>query len=168
MRQRVMIAIALSCNPKLVIADEPTTALDVTIEAQILDLLKKLKEQYSLSVLLITHDLGVVADATDRVAVMYAGKIVEQGFTEEIFDDPAHPYTQGLLMSVPRRSRNTPKKNRLDTIPGSVPNLINLPAGCSFEPRCKSRMDICTTTMPPMFNMSDSHRVRCYLHAVSR
>ena len=160
MRQRVMMAVALACKPPLVIADEPTTALDVTVQAQILDLLRDMKRQFDLSLLLITHDLGVIAETADRVAVMYAGRIVEQGAVRDIFHDPKHPYTRGLLASIPGGSAGS----RLKAIDGTVPNLSALPPGCSFAPRCPARMPICDTVFPPVTPISGEHSVRCYLY----
>ena len=139
MRQRVMMAIALACRPPLVIADEPTTALDVTVQAQILDLLRDMKREFGISLLLITHDLGVIAETADRVAIMYAGRIVEQGPVRDIFRGPAHPYTRGLLASIPGGAAGS----RLRAIDGTVPNLASLPPGCSFAPRCAERMPQC-------------------------
>jgi oligopeptide/dipeptide ABC transporter ATP-binding protein len=159
MRQRVMLAIALACRPPLVIADEPTTALDVTVQAQILDLLREMKREFDLSLLLITHDLGVIAETADRVAVMYAGRIVEQGPVRDIFRRPRHPYTQGLLASIPGGQAGA----RLKAIDGTVPNLTALPPGCSFEPRCPHRMNVCRTRFPDVTGDED-HTVRCYLH----
>ncbi len=160
MRQRVMLAIALACKPPLVIADEPTTALDVTVQAQILDLLRDMKRQFDLSLLLITHDLGVIAETADRVAVMYAGRIVEQGTVREIFHHPAHPYTRGLLASIPGGGAGT----RLKAIDGTVPNLAALPPGCSFAPRCGDRMAVCESAFPAVTHVDGEHTVRCYLH----
>jgi oligopeptide/dipeptide ABC transporter ATP-binding protein len=160
MRQRVMLAIALACKPPLVIADEPTTALDVTVQAQILDLLRDMKREFDLSLLLITHDLGVIAETADRVAVMYAGRIVETGAVRDIFRNPKHPYTRGLLASIPGGAAGT----RLKAIEGTVPNLAALPSGCPFEPRCGDRMAICTTTFPAESTIDQGHRVKCYLH----
>ena len=145
MRQRVMLAVALACRPPLVIADEPTTALDVTVQAQILDLLREMKRTFDLSLLLITHDLGVIAEVADRVAVMYAGRIVEEGPVRAIFREPAHPYTRGLLASIPRGAAG----GRLTAIDGTVPNLGSLPPGCAFAPRCTSRLDACDRAVPP-------------------
>ncbi len=162
MRQRVMIAMALSCNPALLIADEPTTALDVTIQAQILELMKDMKRRFHTAILLITHDLGVVAEMADRVAVMYAGKIVEEATTVELFRQPLHPYTEGLLASIPRL--DTPPSERLHVIDGSVPNLLHLPQGCAFAPRCPKVMDICRIKEPPMTAVDDSRKVSCWLH----
>ena len=160
MRQRVLIAIALACQPQLLIADEPTTALDVTIQAEILDLLHEMKERFHLALLLITHDLGVVAGHADRVAVMYAGKLVEQGPMRQIFESPKHPYTQGLLDSIPGGAPG----QRLRAIDGVVPNLANLPPGCAFEPRCPKRFDRCTAAPPPSYDVGPSQRARCYLY----
>ena len=166
MRQRVMIAMALACNPELLIADEPTTALDVTIQAQILELLNELRQTRKLSVLLITHDLGVVAEVADRVAVMYTGKIVEESDVEEIFDRPKHPYTQGLLKSVPKLTEAAVKKiTRLQTIEGVVPSPTNLPHGCHFAPRCEYRMEICTQGEIPLYKLENGAEVRCVLYA---
>jgi oligopeptide/dipeptide ABC transporter ATP-binding protein len=183
LRQRAMIALALACSPALVIADEPTTALDVTIQAQILELLRRLRERLGLALLLITHDLGVVAEMADRVAVMYAGRIVEQGSVRDVFHDPRHPYTKGLLASIPGGAAH----GRLQAIPGSVPALGDLPRGCAFAPRCASRFDPCDTAVPgvtalrprpisdnryPIGDASDigsrtggSHEARCYVYS---
>jgi oligopeptide/dipeptide ABC transporter ATP-binding protein len=160
MRQRVMIAIALACRPALVIADEPTTALDVTIQAQILELLRDMKAAFHLSVLLITHDLGVIAETADRVAVMYAGRIVETGPVRAIFRSPSHPYTRGLLASIPG---GTPGR-RLRAIEGSVPLLGQLPSGCAFNPRCPERFEPCTASPPPDYAVGPEHAAKCYLH----
>ncbi|MDY6879401.1 MAG: ABC transporter ATP-binding protein [Thermodesulfobacteriota bacterium] len=157
-RQRVMIAMALSCDPDVIIADEPTTALDVTIQAQILDLFKSLQESRSMSVLYITHDLGVVADIADRVYVMYAGVIAEQGKRADIFDNPSHPYTQGLLASLPSRSK---RGKRLHSIPGTVPNPAYKPVGCPFHPRCRLVIDTCKTQFPEMCEWGSDHLSRC-------
>ena len=163
--QRVMIAMALALKPKLLIADEPTTALDVTIQAQILDLMRGLREKMGTSVILITHDLGVIAEMADRVAVMYAGRIVEQAGVEELFDNPLHPYTKGLLGSIPVLGKVL---DRLDVIPGSVPNLVNLPPGCRFAPRCRARVEhglkICTQVEPELVDIKPGHSVRCWLY----
>jgi oligopeptide transport system ATP-binding protein len=153
--------VALACHPPLVIADEPTTALDVTVQAQILDLLRDMKKQFDLSLLLITHDLGVIAETADRVAVMYTGRIVEQGAVNDIFRNPLHPYTQGLLASIPGGDA----RSRLRAIEGSVPSLSALPPGCTFATRCGYRMDVCTTAVPALVEAEPVHRVRCYLHA---
>jgi len=165
MAQRVMIAMALACMPELLIADEPTTALDVTIQAQILDLLRNLRAQMNTSIVLITHDLGIVAEMCERVAVMYAGRIVEEADVEMLFEAPCHPYTVGLIGSIPVLGQ---VKERLDVIPGSVPNLIDLPPGCKFAPRCRARiehgLDICTQEEPPLRSILPRHTVRCWLH----
>jgi oligopeptide/dipeptide ABC transporter ATP-binding protein len=162
MRQRVMIAMALACDPKLLIADEPTTALDVTIQAQILELLTELREKRNLALLLITHDLGVVAETSDRVAVMYAGKIVEEASARELFNRPRHPYTEGLLRAVPRLDESTSeKKRRLRTIEGVVPNPLNLPRGCRFAPRCEHARDKCREGEIPLIELGSGHSSRC-------
>src|SRR5574339_1103887 len=165
MAQRVMIAMALACVPELLIADEPTTALDVTIQAQILDLMRDLRREMGTSVILITHDLGVVAEMAERVAVLYAGEIVEQTDVYSLFDQPLHPYTQGLIGSIPILGEI---KERLDVIPGSVPNLVNLPPGCRFAPRCQARikygLNICTATKPDLTEVKTGHLVRCWLY----
>lgn len=161
MRQRVMIAMALACNPQLLIADEPTTALDVTIQAQILQLMRKLKADFNASVMLITHNLGVVAETCQRVIVMYAGKVVEEGSVFEIFEDAKHPYTQGLLRSVPRIHTKT---EVLDSIPGSVPNPLKMPKGCRFEPRCTKAMPICKEKQPELTILGEERTVRCFLY----
>src|ERR1044071_6856429 len=157
MRQRVMIAMALVCNPKLLIADEPTTALDVTIQAEILELLRGLKDDFDLTMLLITHDLGVVAETADRVAVMYAGRIVEEAPVGEIFHRPRHPYTEGLLRSVPSLTAEGIKIRRLSTIEGTVPSLLDLPAGCKFAPRCPYVIDECTRGEPMLLAVNAEH-----------
>src|SRR6187399_248629 len=162
MRQRVMIAMALACNPKLLIADEPTTALDVTIQAQILELLDDLRRQRELAVLLITHDLGVVAEVADRVAVMYTGKIVEESPVDELFARPKHPYTEGLLRSVPKlTSEHVIKQERLETIEGTVPRPTDLPPGCHFAPRCSHRMPRCIEGEIPLYHIEGEVSVRC-------
>ena len=161
MQQRVMIAMALSCNPKLLIADEPTTALDVTIQAQIMDLLAEIKEKTSTAIILITHDLGVVASMADRVAVMYAGKVVETGTCEDIFYRNAHPYTQALLKSLPSVDMN--KTQRLVSIPGTPPDLLNPPKGCGFGARCTHCMKICHEEQPPVFKVGEGHEAACWL-----
>jgi oligopeptide/dipeptide ABC transporter ATP-binding protein len=165
MAQRVMIAMALACVPELLIADEPTTALDVTIQAQILDLMRDLRREMGTSVILITHDLGVVAEMAERVAVMYAGEIVEQTDVNTLFDQPLHPYTQGLIGSIPILGEI---KERLDVIPGSVPNLVNLPPGCRFAPRCQARFKyactICAEVKPELEEVKPGHLVRCWLY----
>jgi oligopeptide/dipeptide ABC transporter ATP-binding protein len=160
MRQRAMIAMALACKPALLIADEPTTALDVTIQAQILDLMKDLQREMHTSILLITHNLAVVAETCSRVIVMYAGRIVEEAPTAMLFDDPKHPYTQGLLHSIPSLSRD---QEILDSIPGVVPNLLRLPKGCRFAPRCPKSMDICLREYPSMRRIGEGRRVACHL-----
>ncbi len=163
--QRVMIAMALALNPQLLIADEPTTALDVTIQAQILDLMRDLRARIDTAVILITHDLGVIAELADRVAVMYAGRIVEQSDVRTLFRNPLHPYTQGLMASIPILGT---VKDVLDVIPGSVPNLVNLPPGCQFAPRCRSRMQyqlqICTEVEPDLEAVERNHIARCWLY----
>ena len=165
MRQRVMIAMALACDPKLLIADEPTTALDVTIQAQILELLDDLRKQRELAVLLITHDLGVVAEVADRVAVMYTGRIVEESPVDELFARPKHPYTEGLLRSVPKlTSEFAAKKDRLETIEGVVPRPTDLPPGCHFAPRCPHRMPRCTDEAIPFYALDGGVKVRCVLY----
>jgi peptide/nickel transport system ATP-binding protein len=165
MRQRVMIAMALACNPKLLIADEPTTALDVTIQAQILELLNELRRTRELGVLLITHDLGVVAEVADRVAVMYTGRIVEESPVEELFARPKHPYTEGLLRSVPKlTAAEAAKTERLETIEGIVPSPTALPPGCHFAPRCSHRMPRCTEGEIPLYDLDGGVRVRCVLY----
>ena len=162
MRQRVMIAMALSCNPKLIIADEPTTALDVTIQAQILELMKDLSKQYGVSLIIITHNLGVVARYADRVNIMYAGKIIERGTAAEIYANPKHPYTLGLLNSVPRL--DLPRREKLDPIEGQPPDLINLPQGCSFRPRCRYALDRCAEEHPELQAVGgDGHTSACFV-----
>lgn len=161
MRQRVMIAMALSCNPKLLIADEPTTALDVTIQAQILDLLRRLRDDTGMAVLLITHDLGVVSETADRVVVMYCGQVVEEAEVRTLFDHPMHPYTLGLLKSIPRLEDDDSK--RLYMIKGMVPNPLEMPPGCHFSDRCDSCMDVCRTKVPELVDV-DGHKVRCFLY----
>jgi peptide/nickel transport system ATP-binding protein len=169
MRQRVMIAMALACNPELLIADEPTTALDVTIQAQILELLNELRQTRKLAVLLITHDLGVVAEVADRVCVMYTGKIVEESGVGEIFEAPKHPYTRGLLKSVPKLSaHHIEKVSRLQTIEGTVPSPTNLPDGCHFAPRCEYRMEKCTHGTIPLYELENDVKVRCVLYEDER
>ncbi len=165
MRQRVMIAMALACDPELLIADEPTTALDVTIQAQILELLDNLRKTRKLAVLLITHDLGVVAEVADRVCVMYTGKIVEESGVGELFETPKHPYTQGLLRSVPKLSaHHIEKVERLQTIEGVVPSPTNLPDGCHFAPRCAFRMERCVHGEIPLYELENDVKVRCVLY----
>ncbi len=160
MRQRVVIAMALACQPELLIADEPTTALDVTIQAQILDLIRELQADMGMSVIMITHDLGVIAETCESVVVMYAGKVAETGTVYEIFDHPRHPYTRGLLASIPRL--DTQPKSKLPIIEGMVPGLLDLPAGCRFENRCPNRTDRCNETPPVIEAVSDSHKVACF------
>ena len=157
-RQRVMIAMALACNPDLIIADEPTTALDVTVQAQILNLIKSVQERDSMAVLYITHDLGVVSGIADRVYVMYAGLIVEEGDTRQVFGNAAHPYTRGLLASLPNRKK---RGQRLHNIPGTVPNPAYKPEGCPFHPRCSYRVENCKTVFPHMIDLDEGHRTRC-------
>ena len=165
MRQRAMIAMALSCNPKVLIADEPTTALDVTIEAQILDLMRTLQEELGTAIIMITHDLGVIADIARKVVVMYAGKVVEQAPVERIFASPNHPYTQGLLRSLPRVDKDASGgKQRLQEIPGIVPSLLNLPTGCKFASRCPSVMPHCTEQEPPLEQVASDHYSACWLN----
>lgn len=162
MRQRAMIAMAMACNPKLLIADEPTTALDVTIQAQILELMNKLKKETNASIMLITHNLGVVAETCQRVIVMYAGKIVEEGDVYSIFEKPKHPYTVGLLNSIPSVEI---RQNKLESIPGVVPNPLNMPKGCRFEPRCSKAMDICRNNQPKLSVLGEERTVRCFLYS---
>ncbi|QEN06195.1 ABC transporter ATP-binding protein [Thiospirochaeta perfilievii] len=162
MRQRVMIAMALSCNPEVLIADEPTTALDVTIQAQILDLIKDLSKRLNTAVIMITHDLGVVAGMCDSVCVMYAGKVVEKASNDDIFNNPKHPYTEGLIKSVPRLDKATSQK--LYSIEGQPPNVIDLPECCPFHPRCDKAMDKCRNTYPPEVNYENGRQVRCWLY----
>ncbi len=163
MRQRAMIAMALACSPKLMIADEPTTALDVTIQAQILELMNHLKEEKGMSVILITHNLGVIAETAQRVAVMYAGRIVEYAGVKPIFASPKHPYTQGLLHSIPRLDQDQGRKKRLEAIPGLVPSLLDLPKGCKFSNRCKYVFDRCGEE-PSLTEVAPGHLVRCWLY----
>jgi peptide/nickel transport system ATP-binding protein len=158
MQQRIVIAIALACSPTILIADEPTTNLDVTVQAQILDLINRLKEKFGTSVIYITHDMGVIAEISQRVAVMYAGSIVEVAPVKEIFKQPLHPYTKALLESIPRPG------SPLKSIPGSVPNLINPPAGCRFHPRCPYVMDKCRSVVPELIQVSRDHYVACFLY----
>ena len=163
MRQRVMIAMALACKPRLLIADEPTTALDVTIQAQILDLLAELKERLGMAVLLITHAMGVVAEVAQRVVVMYAGQVIEEGSVEEVFQRPWHPYTQGLIRSIPRIDADAARGARLVSIPGTVPSLVEPPPGCRFAPRCAYARDACTQATPALREVGPGHRVACIL-----
>ena len=162
MRQRAMIAMALSCRPKLLIADEPTTALDVTIQAQILRLIRELKEQINMAVMIITHDLGVVAQVSDDVAVVYAGKGVEYTDVRTIFAKPAHPYTQALYDSIPRMTDSG--KRKLEVIQGTVPNPLNFPGGCRFHPRCKYAIEICRVEEPNLVWIGHEHMVRCFMY----
>jgi len=165
MRQRVMIAMALSCNPKLLIADEPTTALDVTIQAQILDLMRTLQREIGMSILFITHDLGVVAEMADRVVVMYAGRAVEEADVVDVFKDPKMPYTLGLMNSIPRVDRAATHQERLEAIPGNVPNPLSLPVGCAFHPRCRYiDKDRCMAAVPELVDAGNGHMVRCVRH----
>jgi peptide/nickel transport system ATP-binding protein/oligopeptide transport system ATP-binding protein len=160
-----MIAMALSCDPEILIADEPTTALDVTIQAQVIDLMLKLKADFNAAIILITHDLGVVAEIAQRIEVMYAGKVVEEAPTLTMFEDPKHPYTRGLLKSIPKlgeRARHG--RHRLHEISGIVPSLYELPSGCSFYPRCPDRKTVCRERPPDLVEMGGLHRVRCWLH----
>jgi len=162
MRQRVMIAMALSCKPRLLIADEPTTALDVTIQAQILYLMNRLQKETGTSILLITHDLGVVAETAQRVAVMYAGRVVEEADVTVLFGSPAHPYTKGLLSSIPKLTEAVPPDRRLKEIPGTVPSLLNLEKGCSFRNRCLIAKQECAEAIPPLREIATRHKVRCF------
>lgn len=162
MRQRVMIAMALSCNPKLLIADEPTTALDVTVQAQVLELMKSLKDEFETSILFITHDLGVIAEMADDVIVMYSGKVMEEAEVQSIFDEPLHPYTIGLLNSRPERIK---KGEKPVCIPGMVPSLLDMPKGCAFSPRCAKCMDICKESIPELKEIKPHHKVRCWLYS---
>jgi len=161
MRQRIMIAIALACNTKLLIADEPTTALDVTIQAQILDLMNSLKKKRNMSIIMITHDLGVVKEMCEKVVVMYTGQIVEKSPTDLVFADPLHPYTKGLLNAIPKISS---KVERLEAIEGSVPDALNMPRGCSFHPRCKFATERCILESPPLFQLEDGREVKCFIY----
>jgi peptide/nickel transport system ATP-binding protein len=164
MRQRVMIAMALSCRPQLLIADEPTTALDVTIQAQILDLLGELKQKFGMAVMLITHAMGVVAETAQRVVVMYAGKVVEEASVADLFASPLHPYTQGLIRSIPRVDTAATQKKRLEQISGVVPSLLDPPPGCRFAPRCRYARAICTAETPPLREVRPGHKVACVLY----
>jgi peptide/nickel transport system ATP-binding protein len=163
MRQRVMIAMALSCDPQLLIADEPTTALDVTIQAQILDLIGELKSRLGMAVMLITHAMGVVAETAQRVVVMYAGKVVEEAPVQALFGAPRHPYTQGLIRSIPRIDTAAVEKRRLEAIAGVVPRLVSPPAGCRFAPRCPHARAECTASTPPLREVAPGHKVACVL-----
>jgi oligopeptide transport system ATP-binding protein len=161
MRQRVMIAMGLSCNPQLLIADEPTTALDVTIQAQIIELVKRLKDELGMAIIWISHDLGVVAGIADRVMVMYAGRIVEEATVKELFANPRHPYTLGLIHSLPRLDNSS--RQRLESIEGLPPDLIDYPPGCPFQARCKYRIDKCATERPPLMTVSSGHKSACWI-----
>ena len=163
MRQRAMIAMALSCNPRLILADEPTTALDVTIQAQIMNLMLNLKKEFNTAIVLITHDLGVIAEMASRVLVMYAGKIVEEAPIKTLFKDPRHPYTRGLLHSIPVIGRKAVIGRRLQEIPGIVPSPLDMPQGCRFHPRCDMAMNICSSQEPPMQRLDENRRVSCWL-----
>ena len=163
MRQRVMIAMALSCNPKLLIADEPTTALDVTIQAQILELLSELKTKFGMAVMLITHAMGVIAETAQRVVVMYAGRVVEEAPVKELFGNPRHPYTQGLIRSIPRLDAGAARKQRLEAIPGVVPSLLDPAPGCPFAPRCQYVRASCTEHTPPLREIRPGHKMACVL-----
>jgi oligopeptide/dipeptide ABC transporter ATP-binding protein len=165
MAQRVMIAMGIACEPDLLIADEPTTALDVTIQAQVLDLMRKLKDDLDIGIIFITHDMGVVAEMADNVAVMYAGTVVEEASTEALFEEPLHPYTQGLIASIPIMGEF---KDRLNVIPGTVPNLVDMPLGCRFASRCEARVKFnvekCFDEEPELLEHRAGHRVRCWLY----
>lgn len=165
MRQRAMIAMALSCNPRLLIADEPTTALDVTIQAQILELMKELREKINTAIIFITHDLGVIAEMADHVVVMYAGLVVESAGVGDLFREPLHPYTEGLIRSKPNLEE---EKETLDYIPGNVPNPMDMPRGCAFHPRCPSVLEICRREKPSLFPLRENRLVRCWLHGSER
>jgi len=166
MRQRVMVAMAIACKPKLLIADEPTTALDVTIQAQILDLMSELKDEMGMAVMLITHAMGVVAENAQRVVVMYAGRVVEEAAVDDLFRAPLHPYTLGLIRSIPRMDLAAARKQRLETIPGTVPRLISPAPGCRFAARCPSVSDECLHATPPLLEVAPGHKVACVLHKV--
>ena len=168
MRQRVMLALALACKPRLLIADEPTTALDVTIQAQILDLLAELKDRLGMAVLLITHAMGVVAEVAQRVVVMYAGQVIEEAPVELLFERPWHPYTQGLIRSIPRIDADASRGTRLASIPGTVPSLLAPPSGCRFAPRCAYARDACTQATPALREVGTGHRVACILEEAPR
>ena len=163
MRQRVMIAMALSCNPKLLIADEPTTALDVTIQAQILELLADMKHRFGMAIMLITHAMGVVAETAQRVVVMYAGRVVEEAPVRQLFRNPRHPYTQGLIRSIPRLDLAATERQRLEAIPGTVPSLLTPPPGCRFAARCRHATTRCSEAMPPLVEVEAGHKVACVL-----
>jgi peptide/nickel transport system ATP-binding protein len=165
MQQRAMIAMAIASNPMMLISDEPTTALDVTTQAQILDLIRDLNKVTGTSVLFITHDLAVIAEMCERLGVMYAGNLVEEGPAAELFNNPSHPYTTGLLSSVPRADIKSNSEIKLESIPGSVPNLITPPTGCRFHPRCKFKMDICAEQKPALVPIDKDHKVACFLYS---
>jgi len=160
MKQRIVIAIALACNPSLLIADEPTTALDVTIQAQVLDMMNNLKEKFNTSMIMITHDLGVVAEVCDKVAIMYAGEIIEYGSLEEIYNNTQHPYTKGLFNSIPSLNKSV---KRLEPIQGLTPNPADLPSGCKFHPRCPFATDLCAKEIPNDVTLNDNHKVKCFI-----
>ena len=162
MQQRALIAIALACNPLLILADEPTTALDVTIQAQILDLMRGINQEHGTAIILVTHDLGVAAEFCDSIAVMYAGRIVEQGSVDQVIEAPQHPYTSGLLNCRPRI---TPHKKAIAPIPGNVPDLVNLPSGCAFAERCEYQQEVCTTGPIPLMQLGGDHASRCLRHS---
>jgi oligopeptide/dipeptide ABC transporter ATP-binding protein len=165
MRQRAMIAMALACNPQILIADEPTTALDVTVQAQILDLMLTLRQDYDTAIMMITHDLGVIAEIASRVIVMYAGKVVEAARTDVLFESPKHPYTHGLLRSIPKLGRRAEHgRQRLSEISGMVPGLLNMPPGCAFHPRCRQAMSVCRDRVPVLTESEEGHSVRCWLY----
>lgn len=165
MKQRIVIAMALACNPEIIIADEPTTALDVTIQAQVMELMKELKSKYDTSIIMITHDLGVIAEIADKVSVVYAGEVVETGSTKDIYTDKKHPYTIGLFSSIPKLTGDV---DRLQVIPGATPDPTNLPTGCKFHPRCTECMEICKTEAPPMYEVTPEHYVKCFLYKDSK
>jgi oligopeptide/dipeptide ABC transporter ATP-binding protein len=165
MRQRAMIGMSLSCNPRLILADEPTTALDVTIQAQIMSLMHRLKQEFKTAILLITHDLGIIAEMASRVVVMYAGKVVEEAPVKELFKDPRHPYTRGLLGSIPVIGRKEQTGRRLQEIPGIVPSPLEIPLGCRFHPRCQEVMNRCCRQEPPLVRLAEHRRVSCWLEA---
>jgi len=168
MRQRVMIAMALSCNPKLLIADEPTTALDVTIQAQILELMLEMKQRLGMAIMLITHAMGVVAETCQRVVVMYAGKVVEEAPVRELFGNPRHPYTRGLIRSIPRIDRSGGEHKRLEAIAGTVPSMLALPKGCRFAARCPFAHDACLVEVPPLREVAPGHKVACVLNEIPK